>query len=299
MASALAQDYTNLEVVVMDDASTDGTADVAEAFGDDRLRVVRSDRRSGMAGNWSRSVKASRGDYVKLLMQDDSLEPSCVSSMAGVLSRNPSVGLVFAPRTIRVEDPDDVLSRRLARKLERRATRLGSLREANDGRAIFEAIRKSGLRANWVGEPTAVMARRTALRRVGLFNPRLRQLTDLELWLRLAWFFDVGYVPETLSTFTLHATAETSSNLWTGSAWLDAAWVLEGLRAYPEIRAHLGSGTEVRVWAGIAIAEASRYWKTRLRAGHAYRRSLREFVRYRRHPSGDLHPSLDDDSASR
>lgn len=294
IASALAQDYPNIEVVVSDDASTDGTPEIAESIGDACVRVVRSDRRRGMAGNWNRSVQLARGNYVKFLMQDDWLEPTCVSRMAGVLSRNPLVGFVFAPRTIEVDDPADRSAVRLARKLESLPARLRPLGEVNDGRAIFEAIRRTGFRGNWIGEPTAVMVRRDALRRVGLFNSRLQQLTDLELWLRLAFFFDVGFVPETLAGFRLHPRSATTANASAGAAWLDRAWLLEGLRAHPEIRGSLGPWTEAKVWAVIVAAEAKRLATHGGRRDRAYRAAFREYLRRRGRDGVELHEHLDE-----
>ena len=246
-----------------------------------------------MVGNWNRSVQLARGEYVKFLMQDDWLDPTCVSRMASVLARNPSVGFVFAPRTIAVEDPADARSVALARKLQNLPERLGSLREVNDGRGIFHAMRRTGFRGNWIGEPTAVMVRRDALRRVGLFNTHLRQLTDLEMWLRLAFFFDVGFVAETLSTFHLHPTSATSANAAAGDAWLDRPWLLEGLRAHPEIRRSLGPGTAAKVWAVTVGAEGKRLMTHGGRGRHAYASQLREYLRYRRHPAGPLHGRLE------
>ena len=186
-------------------------------------------------------------------MQDDLLDPTCVSRLASVLARKPAVGVVFALRTIAVDDPSDPASVRLARKLQRLPDRLGALDEVSDGRRIFHAMRRTGFRGNWIGEPTAVMVRRDAFQRVGLFNTRLRQLTDLEMWLRLAFFFDVGFVPEQPPTFRLHPTSATSANAAAGGAWLDRPWLLEGLRAHPEIRSSLGPSTEAKVW-GVTIA---------------------------------------------
>ena len=293
IASALAQDYPRVEVVVSDDRSTDGTAEVAESIGDPRVRVVRSDQRLGMARNWNRSVRLARGDYIKFLMQDDLLDPTCVSRMAAVLSKNPSVGFVFALRAITCEDPSDRSSAHLAKKLEALPRQLGVLGEVNDGRAVFEAMRRSGFRSNLIGEPTAVMVRRDALRRVGLFNTRLRQLTDLEMWLRLVFFFDVGFVAAPLATFRLHPTSATSANAAAGDAWLDRLWVLEGLRGHPEIRPSLGLRTETRVWAGAIGAEGKRLVTHRGHGRYAYPSQLRELHRYRSHPTGPLHERLD------
>jgi len=295
IASALAQDYQRVEIVVADDLSTDGTAEVAEGISDARVRVVRSNRRLGMAGNWNRSVQLAQGDYVKFLMQDDLLDPTCVSRMATILAANPSVGFVFSLRTIEVEDPADAGSVRLARKLRALPERFGALGEVNDGRAIFDAMRRTGFRGNWIGEPTAVMVRRDALRRVGLFNTRLRQLTDLEMWLRLAFFFDVGFVPAPLATFRLHPTSATSANAAAGDAWLDRPWLLEGLRSHPEIRPSLRLETQTKVWAVTLGAEGKRLVTHRGRGRYAYPSQLRELHRYRLDPSGSLHERLDAD----
>jgi glycosyltransferase involved in cell wall biosynthesis len=293
IAAALSQDYPSVEVVVSDDSSTDGTAEIAESYGNRRIRVVRSDRRLGMAGNWNRSVQLAEGDYIKFLMQDDLLDPTCVSRMAAVLTRNPSVGFVFAVRTVEVEDPSDKRSVRLAHGFAKLPERLGHLGEVNDGRAIFDAMRRTGFHGNWIGEPTVVMVRRDALRSVGLFNTRLRQLTDLEMWLRLAFFFDVGFVPAPLATFRLHPTSTTSANAAMGDAWLDRLWLMEGLRAYPAIRSSLGPLTRAKVWAVSLEAEGKRLVTHRGRGRYAYPSQLRELYRYRSHPTGSLHGRLE------
>jgi len=60
-------------------------------------------------------------------------------------------------------------------------------------------------RGNWIGEPSSVMIKRECFNRVGLFSPRLRQICDLEMWLRILFFHDVGFVADALrrSDFTL------------------------------------------------------------------------------------------------
>ena len=146
IASALAQDYPQVEVVVFDDASMVGTAEAALAVADERVRVVASEHHIGMARNWSRSAQFSRGDYVKFLMQDDALEPTCVGRMADLMARNPSVGLVFTLRRIEPADPSDAASARLRRKLEDLPAKLGPLREVDSGRAIFDAMRRTRIR---------------------------------------------------------------------------------------------------------------------------------------------------------
>lgn len=257
IASALAQDYPLVEIVVADDASTDGTADLASSIDDDRIRVLTSDRRLGMAANWNRSVNAGRGEYIKLLMQDDTLEPHCVSRMASVLTANPSVGFVFAARKVALDESEHEVGQSLA-TLGNLHRELEPLVEVNDGRRIFEIMQRERFRTNHVGEPTVVMVRRAAFKRVGLFNSQLRQWIDLEMWLRLAAFHDVGFIRDSLATFHVHGTSATSRNSQSGAAWLDRVWLVEGLRQHPELRKVVGHGARVRAWGGAIKAERTR-----------------------------------------
>src|SRR3954451_22355927 len=80
--SALAQTYENLEIVVSDNASTDGTAAVVRSFDDPRVRLSTAAERVTMSGNHNRAVGLARGGLLKFLHADDSLVPECVAEMA-------------------------------------------------------------------------------------------------------------------------------------------------------------------------------------------------------------------------
>jgi glycosyltransferase involved in cell wall biosynthesis len=227
--SALAQDFRDLEVVVCDDASSDDTVAVARQFDDPRVRVIANRERVGLARNWSRCVQASHGAYVKLLMQDDRLAPDCVRRMLEVMRESPKVGLVFSAREIELDDPADPASILFRKRFGELHARLGPLSRVNDGRALFAAMERDRFRDNLIGEPTAVLVSREALLRLGLFNVKLRQLTDLEMWLRIAYFYRVGFIAEPLATFRVHARSASTLNERSGSDWLDRLWLLEGL----------------------------------------------------------------------
>ncbi len=234
--SALAQDYQRHEIIICDDASSDETVALAREFDDPRIHVLANPLRVGMARNWNRCVQASSGDYVKLLMQDDRLASTSVRRMLDVMEANPGVGLVFSPRVVQLDDPNDQVSSLWKERFGVLHAPFGPLSQVNDGRAMFDRLQDGRFRHNWIGEPTVVMVRRRALLRVGLFNVRLRQLADLEMWLRIAFFHDIGFVPDALATFRVHRRSVTAANERTGTAWLDPLWLLEGLRAHPEIR---------------------------------------------------------------
>ena len=74
--SVLCQDYRNLEIVVQDNASTDGTWDLLQliAFKHSQLSIARNETNVGMAPNWNLCINRAKGDYLMLLSADDLLE---------------------------------------------------------------------------------------------------------------------------------------------------------------------------------------------------------------------------------
>jgi glycosyltransferase involved in cell wall biosynthesis len=80
VASALAQDYDDCEVVIVDDASDDASWDYLSGL--TGVRAFRNPIRLGLAANWNRAISLSRGDYVLILQDDDLAEPNLVSRLA-------------------------------------------------------------------------------------------------------------------------------------------------------------------------------------------------------------------------
>jgi glycosyltransferase involved in cell wall biosynthesis len=292
--SALAQSFSDLEVVVCDDASTDETVDVARGVGDARVRVIANRERVGMARNWNRSVRESRGLYVKFLMQDDRLAPECVGRMLEVMSGNPAVGIAFCPRELALDEPDDPASALFARRFGEVHSRLGRLVRVNDGQTLFAVMQRDRFRDNMIGEPTAVMVKRDALTRLGLFNVQLRQLTDLEMWLRIAYFYSVGFIDEPLAVFRVHSRSASSLNERSGSGWLDRLWLLEGLRTHPEIRDRLSWRAAGRLWLLSYLNAGKRLLADGPRATPSHLHDLRHYLgfRFRRRRGDPLHEAL-------
>ncbi|MGZ6268895.1 MAG: glycosyltransferase family 2 protein [Candidatus Limnocylindrales bacterium] len=279
--SALAQDFGDIEVVVCDDASTDDTVAVARQFDDPRVSVVVNRERVGMARNWNRSMQASRGGYVKPLMQDDKLAPDCIGRMLEVMRESPRIGMLFAPREIELDDPADPASILFRERFGRPHTRLGQLARVNDGRTLFATMERDRFRDNLVGEPTSVLVSREALVRLGLFNVKLRQLTDLEMWLRIAYFYDVGFVSAPLATFRVHKRSASVANERSGSGWLDRVWLLEGLRAHPEIRRGLSWRRVARLWLLTYANAGKRLFADGPHALRPHVRELGDYLRFR------------------
>lgn len=237
IASAMEQTYARIEILVVDDASDDDSAEIAASTGDDRVRVVRNERRLGLARNWNRCIADARGEYLKFVFQDDLLDPACVEELVTLMRESLSVGLAFTPRTIALEEPDDPAARRWAARFSQPHRRFGSLKRVNPGRDLFDRQLSRSPFRNWIGEPSVVLLRTDLVRTLGGFNERLHQLVDADMWLRLMFHADVGFIDRPLATFRIHGASATVRHASTGADWLDPLWMVEGLLADDEISA--------------------------------------------------------------
>ncbi len=95
--SALAQDYPNLEVLVVDNASTDATPQLAERYASDaRFRYIRNETNIGMVPNHNKGLRESRGEYVLFLSADDFLMPGHISRSYRFLQDHPEIDVLYA-----------------------------------------------------------------------------------------------------------------------------------------------------------------------------------------------------------
>jgi glycosyltransferase involved in cell wall biosynthesis len=189
--SILAQDYPDLELVVVDNNSSDGTRAILEDVKDDRLRVIRNTATLPVFDNWNFTVRQARGDFVKLICVDDTLGPGCIGAQAAVLESMPEVALVSV-RTDYIDDDDEVVmgSRGLP----------GIVGRVPADRVVQQIIRSGG---NPIGGPVSVMFRRTDFERSGGFDPNYPFLADMHLWVRLLCSGDFYGVPGTHASFRI------------------------------------------------------------------------------------------------
>lgn len=95
--SALSQTVTDIEVVIVDNDSTDGSLAVAQSYADrdSRVRVFKNESNLGPARNWKRCLDEARGRYAKFLWSDDVLHPEFLQYTYPILDQNPDVGFVY------------------------------------------------------------------------------------------------------------------------------------------------------------------------------------------------------------
>jgi len=182
--SVFRQTFRDFEVVVIDDGSTDATAEVAAAAGG-VVRLLRQ-ANGGAASARNRGIEASRGEFIAFLDADDLWHPRMLRAQLEAFARHPEAGLVFT----NCWNTDGKRILPLTRTAQRQAAQ-GS---------VFRPL----LADNFV-MTTTVMLRRVCLERVGLFDESLPVSEDYDLWLRIARHYPFAFVPEALGRYRLHA----------------------------------------------------------------------------------------------
>jgi len=279
LRSALAQSYEPVEILVVDDHSIDNTVDVVRSFKDERVRVITNEIRQGLAGNWNQCVRLARGGLIKFLFQDDAFYPQCVETMVQVFNKYPQLGLVHARRELVFEsDAPTELARELLNEYSELHLKFERVGPIGNGRDLFVQHLERRLYQCCVAEPPSTLIPKAVFARLGLFNTRMHQACDIEMWLRIMFFYDIGFVDEKLLIFRVHGKSATAANRMTGKADYDRYWLLEGLLNHQEIRS---AHPEISTWRDDLLR---RYRKSFIRPTSGWRsldgkNGLREAVR--------------------
>ena len=195
ISSCLNQTYEPLEIIITDDASTDNSREVISSFDDPRIRFVENPVRLGLVENWNKALSLVRGEIVKFIFADDYLEENAIERMVAALD-DPSVNLVFC--TARIIDAQGNYARTHQPYPQSRYLR---------GRDEAKRCLKEG---NYIGAPTAVALRTSALEEAGNFNEVLRFHADQEMWIRILLKGDAYFFSEPLVSVRQHDGSETS-----------------------------------------------------------------------------------------
>lgn len=183
--SVFAQDYPNIEVIVVDDGSTDDTGSVMASLHDERLLYLKQEKNRGAPAVRNIGIREARGELIAFLDSDDAWEPNKLSLQVEVMLRGgDETALVYTGM----------------RKVDERGQTRGFKRPSKRG-----YIYRDLLMDNVVGSTSTALVRKTAVRDVGGFDESLRSRQDLDLWLRLAQNHKIDFVDAPLVIYSVHS----------------------------------------------------------------------------------------------
>lgn len=200
--AVLKQDCEDFELVVIDDCSSDNTAEVVETVKDPRIRLVRNEKNLGMTGNWNKCIEEAAGEYVKLICADDILYEGSLRKEKTALDENPDVNLVMSDTAL----------------IDMSGKKVGSFKRwpvngKMDGRKLAKI---SLLFNNFFGAPCNNMFRKTAAVRAGGFDKQFTYILDFDFWVSLACLGKVFIIHETLNGFRIREDSNTGEVMGSG-----------------------------------------------------------------------------------
>jgi glycosyltransferase involved in cell wall biosynthesis len=245
--SALAQTYPAVEVIVVDDGSTDDTRERLAPYGD-RIRYIHQ-ANAGLSAARNTGIRAARGEFIALLDSDDAFHPRKLELQMRYLAERPDVVLVGTRSTT---DPDH---------------RYPTPPEPVPAREI--PLDRLVITSHF--PPSSVVIRRACIDSVGLFDVNLRSTEDRDFWIRVGARFGVAVLDAPLTWYRLHP-GSMSRNA-EKMAYYDRM-VLDKAFAMPELR---GRRLLRRKALGLAdmsaaylFAESGRPWEAAKRIARSF-----------------------------
>ncbi len=231
--SVLAQTFSNLELLIVDDCSADNTPEVVAGFVDPRIRSYRHNRNRGLAAARNTGIANAQGQYIAFLDDDDEYLPTKLEKQVQALdTASPDVGLAYSWCSV-FGPSGDVLS-------EHRSTQEGY---------VFDEALSLNLSLD-IG--TSSMIRASVIKDIGCFDEALLRCEDLDFLCRLSRQFKILSVPEVL--VKLHQghpqmTTPSRSNLFLKRDYIKSH--------IAKFRVEIGKRRRVRsfLWGRLALAE--------------------------------------------
>lgn len=189
--SVMNQTYRDVEIIVVDDGSTDETSQIMDKYGAN-VHYIRQDNR-GMSAARNRAIDSSSGELIALLDADDWWEPTKLEEQVSTLAQDPDVCLVYSDLKV-VHDDGSITP-----------SFLSSRPMAASG-YIFDQLLE-----NCFILPSTVLLWRTCLDQVGMFDETMRSHEDIDLWLRMCQRWKVALIPKSL-TYRRQGSTNVSAN---------------------------------------------------------------------------------------
>lgn len=193
--SVLRQTYADFEFLIVDDASTDRSAELIESYRGRRIRLLRNERNLGQAQSLNRGLRESNGEYVARLDQDDRSRPDRLAEQVRAFEKDPALSIVAT----------------WGYRIDTHGKRTGDRRGVVNNRGDF--LGQLLVRRCPFLHPSA-MYRRQPVLDLGGYDPGFAPSEDYELWTRLATKGAQAYViPKPLVEFRVHSGQQSFTSL--------------------------------------------------------------------------------------
>jgi hypothetical protein len=187
--SVLHQTFSNWELVITDDGSSDGTIDALDGIQDERIRIERFTENRSACVALNHCIRRAQGQYIAVLNSDDAWLPEKLECQLDAASHKPESAAIFTHADI----------------IDERGHPLGSVHPhkvlfEQSNRTRFDWLKRLLLVGNCLCHPS-VLVRAEIYESLGLYDERMAQIPDLDMWVRILLTHDIWVVQEPLTLF--------------------------------------------------------------------------------------------------
>jgi len=247
--SVINQTYSDWEMLIVDDGSTDETAEVVKTYlGDPRIKYFHQSNQERSAAR-NHGIRRASGEYIAFLDADDLWLPDKLRRQVDYLNNHPEVGLCFTNRTLINSKGVPIPAPKITVPLDKDQ---------------FSEL----LKVNFISNST-VMTTRSIVNRVGLFDESLPAFgsEDWDMWLRIARFYPIYFIDKPLMLYRVHV-----GNTSLDKMYLSQKAVLEKAFSDPTLPARIVKDKK-RIYAALHLGysqiylsmgrrqEAFRHWR--------------------------------------
>lgn len=189
--SALNQSYSNLEIIIVNDASTDNTEEVIHAFTDKRIRYIKHQTNQKLSASRNSGIKAATGEFICFLDDDDEMNSQKLKKQIDQFANSsPRTGVVYCGWQYMFNNKN-----------------VSSHTPQFKGDVFNKFLEHSFIVVH------APLTRKVCFEKVGLFDTSLESCEDWDMWIRISQHYDFDYVPNELVTVHIHEVERMSLSL--------------------------------------------------------------------------------------
>ncbi len=230
--SVLNQTYQQLEVILLDDCSTDNSREVLARYAqaDSRIRLVYNDQNSGSTfKQWNKGIALATGKYVWLAESDDYAAPDFLATLVTTLEANERVGLAYS-NSYSVDENEALMP---VPTWEPFLAELDATLWKHDfTQSGLALVHRFLSYRNIIPNASAVLLRRSTLAEVGPADESFKIMGDWIFWAKILAVSDVSYVARPLNYFRSHRNNVRSKTLVNGTALVETTQLLGIVRQY-------------------------------------------------------------------
>jgi glycosyltransferase involved in cell wall biosynthesis len=191
--SVLHQTYQDFEIIIVNDASTDGTVDCVQAYPDSRIRLYSLPRNQGESAATNFGIQQAQGEWIAILHSDDIFAANKLEKQIHYIEQNPQVGAVLTQVQVINETKQPLSSEN--HPLQRIF--------AQPNRTRFQWLNHFFTKDNCLCQ-TSAMIRRQCYDNIGLYDLRFRQIPDFDFWVRFCLQYELHILSEPLIYYRVH-----------------------------------------------------------------------------------------------